>query len=243
MLRLQALRIPPAARCVQQRLWAAPMSSLHGMPEGTTLDPPAQKSEQPASTPTEQQTGMAAMGQLFAHSLQQQMDKDPALQEWDRTRPAPPFAPDSAYPKPINPVKASQDGGESRIAQVPFTHWGLHVKCTRNNTIATVSNPAGEGVKTFSGGICGFKGNRRSSYEAGYMCATKAIEYLQTVKEKDPRSVRVNLYLKGFGQGRDATHKALLAAEGEVVRKSITSITDKTPMKIGGTRAKKKRRL
>jgi len=35
----------------------------------------------------------------------------------------------------------------------------------------------------------------------------------------------------------------LLAAEGQEVRPFVSRLTDKTPVKIGGTRAKKTRRL
>lgn len=169
------------------------------------------------------------------------MDKDSELQEWDRTRQ--PMAPDTAYPRPTQPNPVTGvEAGKIRGSMEQLLHYGLYVKSTRNNTITTVSSPTGERLKTYSGGICGFKGNRRSSYEAGYQCAIKAIEFLQEVKEKDTKRVRVNLFLNGFGQGRDAMHKALITSEGEVVRKSITMVTDITAMKIGGTRAKKKRR-
>ena len=53
----------------------------------------------------------------------------------------------------------------------------------------------------------------------------------------------LELLFKGFGQGRDALQKALLTVEGENIRNLIIRLTDRTPIKIGGTRAKKARRL
>ena len=53
----------------------------------------------------------------------------------------------------------------------------------------------------------------------------------------------IHMYLSGFGQGRDAVYRALMAQEGDKVRSAVTKLTDKTPIKIGGTRAMKARRL
>lgn len=56
-------------------------------------------------------------------------------------------------------------------------------------------------------------------------------------------AMKLELCIKGFGQGRDAVSKALMTSEGEKVRKVVNRVTDKSPIKIGGTRAKKARRL
>jgi len=60
---------------------------------------------------------------------------------------------------------------------------------------------------------------------------------------QDAHPLELELFFKGFGQGREAMHKALLTSEGDTVRQLVTRITDRTPIKIGGTRAKKTRRL
>lgn len=218
------------------------MASLPGIPDGVSLD------QQPASTqeraPPPHQASPASispMGDLFANSFQDKMNKDPELKAWDASRP--PVGPSTAYPPP-NPITKSPLASSNTIQRLrieELRHFGLHVKSSRNNTITTVSSPEGARLKTYSGGICGFKGSRRSSYEAGYQCAVKAIEFVQTLMEKEPK-LKVNLFVNGFGQGRDAMHKALVASEGDAVRRTITRVTDVTPMKIGGTRAKKKRR-
>jgi len=54
---------------------------------------------------------------------------------------------------------------------------------------------------------------------------------------------RFEFMFRGFGQGRDAVFKALMTSEGDDVRPFVNRVTDNTPIKIGGTRAKKTRRL
>lgn len=118
----------------------------------------------------------------------------------------------------------------------------LHVHSTRNNTIVTFTSQEGNPIAWWSGGSCGFKKVNRSSYEAGYQCTVRAFEkILDYRKEVGPFSLEI--VFKGFGQGRDAMQKALLAAEGGQIRPFVARLTDETPVKIGGTRAKKARRL
>jgi len=118
----------------------------------------------------------------------------------------------------------------------------LHVHSTRNNTIATFTNQEGQPVAWWSGGSCGFKKVNRASYEAGYQCTVRAFEKILDYR-KDEGPFSLEIIFKGFGQGRDAMQKALLASEGEQIRSFVSRLTDKTPVKIGGTRAKKARRL
>jgi small subunit ribosomal protein S11 len=60
----------------------------------------------------------------------------------------------------------------------------------------------------------------------------------------DPKNppFRVDMFFKGFGTGREALYRAMLTAQGDVVRPIVSSITDRTAIKIGGTRAKKRKR-
>jgi small subunit ribosomal protein S11 len=119
----------------------------------------------------------------------------------------------------------------------------LHVQATNNNTITTFTNEKGNTVATTSGGQVGFKGVNRSGYEAGYQCAVRIFRKVeQTVAESD-RPISITLVLKGFGKGREAFVNALTMSEGERVRGFVERVTDKTPIKIGGTRAKKVRRF
>jgi small subunit ribosomal protein S11 len=133
----------------------------------------------------------------------------------------------------------------------------IHVACTPNNTHIVITDPQGNPLKAsnWSGGKCGFKGVNRSGYEAGYQCAVRAFARIKQLAEEEggagagggsiglvPRT-RFEVLFKGFGQGRDAVFKALMTSEGDDVRPYVVRVTDKTPIKIGGTRARKTRRL
>jgi small subunit ribosomal protein S11 len=53
----------------------------------------------------------------------------------------------------------------------------------------------------------------------------------------------VELVFQGFGNGRDATIKALMGTEGRFLRPKVVRVTDATKLRFGGTRGKKPRRL
>jgi len=117
----------------------------------------------------------------------------------------------------------------------------LSVKSTRNNTHITLANPHGNIIYRVSGGSAGFKGANRASYECGYACATKALQKVAPLAEAG--SIELHLFLNGFGQGREALYRALVAGDPIDFKKLVVAITDNTPLKIGGTRPKKARRL
>jgi small subunit ribosomal protein S11 len=152
--------------------------------------------------------------------------------------PVSPFSSPFSQPQSVNPYsRALQKNGPQETNQLH-----LHVHSTRNNTVVTFTSQEGVPIAWWSGGSCGFKKVNRASYEAGYQCTVRSFEKISEYrKEVGPFSLEI--VFKGFGQGRDAMHKALLASEGEKIRPFIARITDKTPVKIGGTRAKKARRL
>ena len=154
----------------------------------------------------------------------------------------PPTAPPTAYgpPKRTPPNPLRQDVEES--TQLVSPPHRVYVKATRNNCIITFTKPNGDPIRTFSGGMYGFKHVNRSTHEAAHQCAVHAFESVREASVQHP-DMRVHLYLSGFGKGREAVQKALLSTEGERVRDFVLRVTDKTPIKIGGNRAKKARRL
>lgn len=112
---------------------------------------------------------------------------------------------------------------------------------SRNNTIVTLTRADKTPVMWFSGGSCGFKKGNRGSYEAGYQCVVRTFKAIEQIAEKE--LIQLELSFNGFGQGREALRGALLTAEGERVRDYVIRLTDRTAIKIGGTRAPKTRRL
>lgn len=161
------------------------------------------------------------------------------LTSLDTTTSEPPTPGPDGYPLPSPPNPFSAKDLKDYALVKP--KYRLHCQSTRNNTITTLTQPNGQTIAWFSGGSCGFKKVNRSSYEAGYQCAVRMFKRIEEfAKGKD---IELELFFKGFGQGRDALHRALMTTEGELVRPMVVSITDRTAIKIGGTRAKKARRL
>lgn len=66
---------------------------------------------------------------------------------------------------------------------------------------------------------------------------------IENLAAKPENMVKISLCFKNFGFGREAMQKALMTSEGGNVRGLIEVVTDRTAIKIGGTRAKKARRL
>ena len=131
-------------------------------------------------------------------------------------------------------------------------NYHINVSCTPNNTHIVMSDSSGHPIKSgsWSGGSCGFKGVNRSGYEAGYQCAVRAFARVKQLARESAEMLggggggaRFEVLFKGFGRGREAVYKALMTSEGDDVRPFVTRVTDNTPIKIGGTRAKKTRRL
>ena len=120
----------------------------------------------------------------------------------------------------------------------------LHVHARAKNCIMTLVNEKSQMIAGVSSGSCGFKNSAEGTYEAGYQCAVKMFEVIRKqVEGKTDSALKVEISMKGFGQGRTALLKALSMSEGDGVRELVNKLTDKTPIKIGGVRLKKRRRL
>ncbi|MCX6115249.1 MAG: 30S ribosomal protein S11 [Proteobacteria bacterium] len=108
-----------------------------------------------------------------------------------------------------------------------------HIQATFNNTIVTITDPAGNVLATSSCGANGFKGSRKSTpfaaQVAGDVAARKA-------RESGIRSLTVRI--KGPGSGRESALRALHLAGIQV-----TLIKDITPVPHNGCRARKSRRV
>ena len=108
-----------------------------------------------------------------------------------------------------------------------------HIHATFNNTIVTITDPAGNVVASSSSGANGFKGSRKSTpfaaQIAGDIAARKA-------REAGVRTVSVRV--KGPGAGRESALRSLHLAGLQV-----TLIKDITPVPHNGCRARKNRRV
>lgn len=108
-----------------------------------------------------------------------------------------------------------------------------HVKATFNNTIVSISDPAGNVVSWASAGKVNFSGSRKSSAYAATVAAQDAGRAAAAVGMKE---VEVNL--NGPGAGRESAVRGLLSSGLQV-----TVIRDKTPVPHNGCRARKRRRV
>ena len=114
---------------------------------------------------------------------------------------------------------------------VPAGH--AHVQATFNNTIVTITDPAGGVIAWGSAGLVGFKGSRKST---PYAAAQTAELAARKAMEHGVRQVEV--FVKGPGAGREQAIRSLQAAGLEV-----TAITDVTPIPHNGCRPPKRRRV
>lgn len=107
-----------------------------------------------------------------------------------------------------------------------------HIHSTFNNTIVTITDPAGNVISWASAGALGFKGSRKSTPFAAQMASEAAAK-----SAKDQGVVKVDVSVKGPGQGREAAIRSLQVAGLE-----IATITDVTPVPHNGCRPPKRPR-
>jgi len=109
----------------------------------------------------------------------------------------------------------------------------MHVHASFNNTIVTFTDMQGNTISWSSSGKLTLKGSRKSTPYAAQLVAEDAAKL---AKEQGLR--RVEVYIKGPGQGREAAIRALMTTDMEV-----TKIQDVSPVPHNGCRPPKRRRL
>ena len=107
-----------------------------------------------------------------------------------------------------------------------------YIQSTFNNTLITLTDPAGNAIAWSSGGTSGFKGSRKSTPYA-QMAAQQAAR-----RAMDQGMRQVDVFVKGPGSGREAAIRALQSAG-----LSVLSIRDVTPIPHNGCRPPKRRRI
>jgi len=108
-----------------------------------------------------------------------------------------------------------------------------HIKSTFNNTIISITDPAGAVIAWASAGQVGFKGSRKSTPFAAQVASEVAG---RAAMEQGIKNLDVEI--RGPGPGRESSVRAL-AALG--IR--INSISDVTPVPHNGCRPQKRRRI
>ena len=131
-------------------------------------------------------------------------------------------------------TKAAKSAGRARKKEKKNVVVGVaHVAATFNNTIVTITDPAGNAVSWSSAGMMGFKGSRKSTPYAAQMAAEDAAK---KAIEHGMRTLEVEV--SGPGSGRESALRALQA-----VGLVVTSIRDVTPIPHNGCRPPKRRRV
>ena len=128
----------------------------------------------------------------------------------------------------IEPIKIVKAKGAKNV------HTGIaHILATFNNTIVSITDPAGNVLGWSSAGKCGFKGSRKSTAYAAQMVAQDAC------RQAMGHGVReVEVRVKGPGAGRESAIRAMQAVGLE-----ISIIKDVTPVPHNGCRPPKARRV
>jgi small subunit ribosomal protein S11 len=109
----------------------------------------------------------------------------------------------------------------------------VHIHASFNNTVVTITDPAGNTLSWSSAGVRGFKGSRKSTPFAAQMASEDAAR-----KALDSGVRSVVVYVKGPGAGRESALRAL-----STVGIKVTAIKDVTPIPHNGCRPTKKRRV
>lgn len=131
-------------------------------------------------------------------------------------------------------MKMAKRTGRGKKKERKHVERGIaHIQSTFNNTVVTITDPAGNAIAWSSAGNVGFKGSRKGTPYAAQMAAEQAA---RLAKEHGVREVEV--CVKGPGAGREAAIRSLQAAGLEV-----NMIRDVTPIPHNGCRPPKRRRV
>ena len=108
-----------------------------------------------------------------------------------------------------------------------------YIASTFNNTIVTLTDPAGNAIAWASAGASGFTGSRKSTPDAAQVTAESAAR-----KAMEHGLRQVDVFVRGPGAGREMAIRALSATGIQVL-----SIQDTTPIPHNGCRPPKRRRV
>jgi small subunit ribosomal protein S11 len=108
-----------------------------------------------------------------------------------------------------------------------------HIRSSFNNTIITITDPAGNVISWSSSGAQGMKGSRKGTPFAAQLAAETAAR-----KAVEHGMKTVEVYVRGPGSGRESAIRALATGGLDIVL-----IKDVTPIPHNGCRPPKRRRV
>lgn len=118
----------------------------------------------------------------------------------------------------------------------------FHIFSHKHNTHITVTNPNRDALISLSCGNLGFRKSNRKHYDSAYQLGAYVIDKMHQ-KGLVNKIQKLEVVLRGFGQGREAVVKVLMGNEGKFLRPKIMRVSDATRLKFGGTRSPRMRRL
>ena len=107
-----------------------------------------------------------------------------------------------------------------------------HIHSTYNNTVVSITDNEGNVLSWASAGTIGYKGSKKKPPFAAGMAAEQAGRAAVDMGVK-----KVEVYVRGMGQGRENAIRSLQTAGLE-----ITAINDETPVPHNGCRPPKRPR-
>ena len=109
----------------------------------------------------------------------------------------------------------------------------VHIHASFNNTIISITDVEGNAVCWSAPGAVGFKSSKKSTPYAAQVASETAARAAY-----DAGMRKVDVFVRGLGQGRETAIRALQTAELDV-----TLIKDVSPIPHNGCRPPKKRRV
>ena len=119
-----------------------------------------------------------------------------------------------------------------RKNKVNIVEGQAHIKSSYNNTLVTITDTEGNVISWASAGTVGYKGSKKKTPYAAGLAAEAAGK-----QAMDSGVVKVEVFVKGLGGGRETAIRSLQAVGLE-----ITSINDETPVPHNGCRPPKRPR-
>ncbi len=133
-------------------------------------------------------------------------------------------------------AKAQQNSAKAaakkRVVKVDASG-DAHISATFNNIIISLTNKQGQVISWSSAGKMGFKGSKKNTPYAAQVASAEAARVAFEAGLK-----RVDVYVKGPGNGRESAIRAL--AQNGI---EVSMIKDVTPLPHNGCRPPKKRRV
>jgi small subunit ribosomal protein S11 len=127
-------------------------------------------------------------------------------------------------------VKAKKP--QAKKAKRSISKGRIYIKTTYNNTLMTFTDEAGKPYAFSSSGAVGFKGSRKSTPYAGQRAAEDLNNKIAKFNVQE-----VDVYLSGAGAAKQLALREI--GNGGY---RIANLIDNNPVKMGGTRPRKKPR-